>query len=227
MKRTVLAVAILALALGLTGCGRDKEKVAYRPIAFGQNNQCYYVHDPAEAVALQAAGLCERSWAPTLIPAAWHSMYYPYYSSPAYYRTYVPVPMHRAYVDTSRTWGSANKNAIATAVKDATYLGSNGKRVSAEKIGAAKYGGGARFGPPGTKFGGGARTATPNTNVPAQKPAATPTPPKATPSPKSTPPKSPSVKSPSTPKAPSSGTKSFGGGSGGGSKSFGGGGGRR
>ncbi len=201
MKRIILSVIIAAAILA--GCGGGSP-VAYRPIAYGENNQCYYVNSPAEVITLQAQGLCDRSWAPTLMPLLWHQRYWNYYSSPSYYSVYVPVASRSVYITTERTWGSNNRAAIATASREATYRGSNGKTVPASKIGAAKYGGGSRFGPVGTKFGGGsARTG----GAP-----------------------SPSVKAPSSP-APSKGYSGSSGGSGrpssgGGSHSFGGGSGR-
>lgn len=213
MKKIILSI-ILAAAI-LAGCGGG-HPIAYRPIAYGENNQCYYVNNPAEVITLQAQGLCQPGWAPTLMPLYWHQRYYPYYSSPAYYNVYVPVASRSVYITSERTWGSSNKTAIATASREATYKGSNGKTVPASKIGAAKYGGGARFGPEGTKFGGGsARTGTPSQTPSAKTPS------------------SPSVKAPSAPSKPASPSpspsKSYGGGSGrpssgsGGSHSYGGG----
>jgi hypothetical protein len=222
MKRAML---LLSMMIALAGCGGGSH-VAYRPIAFGENNQCYYVNSPAETQMLMDRGLCDRGWAPTIMPSYWHSMYYPYYSSPAYYRTYVPVGVRTVYVNSEKTWGSSNKTMIAEKAKAAQYQGSNGKTVSADKIGATKYGAGNRFGPAGTKFGGGNRNpiTTPASGLP--KVDATPTKPgpavKTAPSPKA--PKSPT---PAPKPRSSSGTKSGGGsksyGGGGGSKSYGGG----
>lgn len=216
MKRILLAVMFASI---LVGCS-DSKPVAYRPVAFGADNQCYYVHSPAEAQALMDRGLCDRSWAPTVMPMAWHSMYYPYYASPAYYNTYVPQATRTVYVQSERTWGSTNKSAIATATKTATYKGSNGKTVPASKIGAAKYGGGARFGPEGTKFGGGARDAStpkPTAGSPSKTSDGTPAV-KPTPAPK--PPTAKATPAPKSPSRPSSGSKI--GSSGGGSRPSGG-----
>lgn len=220
MRKTLFA---LMLVVGLlTGCGRG-HPVAYRPIAFGENNQCYYVQNPAEVIALQQQGLCDPSWAPAVMPSYWHMRYWNYYSSPAYYTVYVPAPSRAAYSTAERSWGSGHQAEISTAARQATYKGSNGKTVTAEKIGAAKFGGGARFGPTGTKFGGGARTAP----VEGPAPKSTPTPAPKAEAPKSTPTPRPPAKPSSGPKPSSGGSKSFGGGSrgvsGGGSHSFGGG----
>lgn len=222
MKRIkMLLVAGLLLGAGLTACGGDDDKVAYRPVSFGADGHCYYVHDQAEVVELQNAGLCERSWAPMLIPQPVHMMYFPYYSSPAYYGAYVPPATRTVFIERQRSFGEQHRTQIATAAKKATYLGSNGKKVAADKIGAAKYGSGARFGPPGTKFGGGVRTADPKAPTPSPKANA----PKSDSKPKMSPP----PKSPSSPK--SGGVKSGGSGvktgGGGGVKSGGYGGGKR
>jgi hypothetical protein len=199
MKRIGLAVVLAVALLGSGGCGGGGQHVAYRPAAFGVPGQCYYVNSPAEAISLQAAGLCEPGWAPTIMPMAWHSMYYPYYSSPSYYRTYVPAASRTVYAQSEKSWGSSNKSSIATEAKKATYQGSNGKTVTADKIGATKYGAGNRFGDPKTKFGGGSRNAT--------NPAPTVTPPSV------------SAKTPQSPSAPSKpSTKASGGGSSGGTK---------
>lgn len=224
-RKTSLTIAATVLAaVLLAGCGGG-HAVAYRPAAYGEGTSCYYVNSPAEAIALQAAGLCQPGWVPTLMPVYWHQRYYPYYASPAYYHVYVPAPARSAYAGAERSWGASNRTAIATAAREATYKGSNGKVVSASKIGATKYGGGARFGPPGTKFGGGARTATPG---PAPGAGATPAP-GATPSPapaaKTAPapaPKAPAGRAPSGGSKGSPGARSSGGGSGGRTSSGGG-----
>lgn len=230
MKK-ILATVILAASV-LVGCGGG-QAVAYRPISYGENNQCYYVNSPAEVIALQAQGLCQAGWAPTLMPLYWHQRYWNYYSSPSYYNVYVPASSRTVYVASERSWGSINKSSIATASKTATYQGSNGKTVTADKIGVAKYGGGSRFGPVGTKFGGGSgRVNTQSPSTPSVKAPSAPS--------------SPSVKAPSSPsksyggsgRPSSGGTKSYGGGSSrpfsggtksysGGSRSYGGGSGRR
>jgi hypothetical protein len=216
VKRTLAIVVSLTMLVGI-GCGKDKQNIAYRPTAFGENGQCFYAHDREEAISLQAAGLCDRSWLPTPMPAYWQARYHPYYASPAYYDQYVPPRTRTVYVQVQRDWGNANRSAIATETKRATYLGSNGKQVTADKIGATKFGGGNRFGKVGTKFGGGAGRGEMKTDIgtpaTATKPASTPAPTsapksKATPAPK--PKATPTPKSPSRPS--SGGTKSYGGG---------------
>ena len=92
--RKIIAIGALAASLvggaALPGCGAS-QPVTYAPAAYGISGQCYYAQDPAEAVALENAGLCPRSWVPTLMPLAWHEMYYGYYDSPVYYSRYVPA----------------------------------------------------------------------------------------------------------------------------------------
>jgi hypothetical protein len=225
---TTVTLAVVMAATVLAGCGKDEKKVAYRPTSFGENGQCYYVDHPDEALALQRNGLCDPSWAPTVMPVYWRQMYHPYYASPAYYRSYVPVATRTVYVDRQKTWGSANRTAIAEKAKGATYLGSNGKTVAAEKIGATKYGAGNRFGDPATKFGGGSRGKTPST-TPATTPVTAKTPtnadtpkadPKATPTPKPKAPSPPKASNPKPqspkPQSPSRPSGGYGGGSRGG-----------
>lgn len=223
MRRLATVLAGVVLAAGLGACGGG-QAVAYRPASFGVPGQCYYLHDPLEAMALQRAGLCEAGWMPTIMPLAWHQMYAPYYASPRYINIYVPSEQRTAFRRTEQTWGAANKGVIAAQAKQAKYLGSNGKTVTADKIGATKYGAGNRFGPSGTKFGGGSGRggSKPVAGTPSKAPAAPKTP---TVTPKSPAPKSPSV---NTPKAPSGPSKSYGGGSGrsGGGGGYGGGSGR-
>lgn len=207
MKRTLATIAALVGLAGLAGCGGHGHATAYRPIAYGENGLCYYVQSPAEVVALQGAGLCGGAWIPTPMPLYWHQRYYPYYASGAYANVYVPAHVRTVYIQSERNWGASNKSAIATAAKAAKYEGSNGKVVSATKIGATKYGAGNRFGPAGTKFGGGARNATPG--------AGSNGPSKVSPEPKVTPPAkvTPTPKAPAPKKAPSTGRKTYGGGS--------------
>jgi hypothetical protein len=206
MKR--LAV-ILCFAFAACSHGQP---VAYRPVAYGEPGHCYYAQDFQEALALQRAGLCPPDWQPTLMPTYWHQRYWNYYSSPAYYSVYVPAPARTVYVRSERGFGSTNRQAINTEAKQATYKGSNGKTVPASKIGAAKYGGGNRFGPAGTKFGGGDRAKPAGTKAKAPSPNG-PKPPTAKPPTA----KPPAPRAPASPprapvRSPSGGGRSFGGG---------------
>lgn len=137
MKTSVkfLVVALL-VAAGLTACGGGGQ-LAYAPVAYGQNNQCYYLDDPAEAISLQQAGFCGPTgnyWVPTLMPLFWHTMYYPYYSSPAYYGTYVVASHRTVYVSTQKTFETQHSSEIKTASAKAKYKGSDGKTYTGNKV---------------------------------------------------------------------------------------------
>lgn len=129
-------LAALLAAVSLTACGSG-QPVSYAPMAYGQNNQCYYLDDPAEAIALQHAGLCGPTgnyWVPTPMPLLWHQMYYPYYSSPAYYNTYVVVAHRTTFVSTQATFGRTYASQIKTESAQAKYRGSNGKTYTGNRI---------------------------------------------------------------------------------------------
>lgn len=131
-RKFAALLAGLFLFAGLTACGNDS--VAYRPAAFGENNQCYYVEDPLEVVALQNAGLCPRTWAPTLMPLFWHQQYAYYYDYPGYYNTFVPVGFRTTYVTHVHTFEKTYASDIKSASKSAKFKGSNGKTVTGNKI---------------------------------------------------------------------------------------------
>jgi len=159
-KRRLLAAALaVAAVLPLAACGGYNEAagaVTYAPAAYGVSGHCYYVNSPAEVTALEAAGLCPRSWAPALMPTAWEDEYYSYYDSPAYYDTYVPARVRTVYVRTETTFGKSNRTAITTRSKTATYRTSTGKTVKGTSVTAkAKFGSGTSFGTSGQKYGGG------------------------------------------------------------------------
>lgn len=135
--------------------------MTYAPAAYGIPGHCYYVDDPAEAIALQHAGLCPRSWVPTLMPSAWHEEYYSYYDSPAYYTHYVPVRQRAVYVSTQRSYGTRYRSAISSLASRAKYRGSDGSTATGTKVAKAKFGSGTSFGTTGRQYGGGsARTGT-------------------------------------------------------------------
>jgi hypothetical protein len=159
-----LAVMIAATAATLTACGGSGQPVTYAPAAYGANGQCYYVDSPAEAIALERAGLCPPSWHPAPMPVSWLEEYYPYYDSPAYYDTYVPARVRTVYVTRQRSFGASHRSAITTLTRKATYRGSNGSTVRGTKLGGkTRFGSGTSFGSTGRKYGGGsARTGTSN-----------------------------------------------------------------
>lgn len=156
-KRAVTAAAVLMAATGATaGCSSDAGPLTYAPAAYGVPGHCYYVNSVAEAVALQAAGLCPRSWAPTIMPVAWEEEYYSYYDSTAYYDTYVPARSRTVYVQRETTFGHANRTAIAVRSKTATYKSSSGTTVKGSQVtGKTKFGSGKSFGTSGQKYGSG------------------------------------------------------------------------
>ena len=157
--RKFLAITAAAASIGiatLAGCG--SQPVTYAPAAYGVPGHCYYVQDPAEAVALEAAGLCPNGWAPTLMPLYWHEMYYGYYDSPSYYGRFVPASHRTVYVSRQRSFGSSHATVIRATSARARYKGSNGTTVSGVTVTKAK----ARFGSgtAGTSYGGGKRSGT-------------------------------------------------------------------
>ncbi len=151
------AAAVIATAALAAGCASAPPvPLTYAPAAYGVSGHCYYVDDPAEVVALQAAGLCPRTWVPTLMPVAWEETYYSYYDSPAYYDTYVPARSRTVYVQRATTFGSRNRVAITTRSKTATYRSSSGGTVKGTQLtGKVKFGSGKSFGTSGQKYGGG------------------------------------------------------------------------
>ena len=163
----ILAAAAIALIATLAGCGTG-QPVTYTPDAYGVAGHCYYVNSPAEAVALEAAGLCPRSWAPTLMPLAWHEEYWDYYDSPVYYTRYVPVSTRTVYVHQQATFGHAYHSAILTRSRTATYRSSSGTVVKGSTVtGKTRFGSGTSFGTAGQRYGGGSLRAGSNTGTPS------------------------------------------------------------
>lgn len=159
-----LAPALLAAALiaTLTACGSlsdDSSDPTYAPAAYWQtvNNvhDCYYMDDPQEAYNLTAAGLCPAYSIPTPAPLTWRETYWAYYSSPAYYDTYIPATYRTHYtsvtvVSFSRTY----KTQISSLSSKAVYKSSAGGTVTGSKVNTKQFGGGSRS---TTSFGGGSR----------------------------------------------------------------------
>jgi hypothetical protein len=145
-----LLILVMLAAVGLTACG--SHPVAYAPVAYGQNSQCYYLDDPQEAIALQHAGLCGPQgnyWVPTLMPLLWHEMYYPYYSSSAYYGTYVVASHRTVFISHQTTFSHTYASEIKTQSAKAKYKGSNGKTYTGNKIKKGSFSNGVKG------FGGG------------------------------------------------------------------------
>ena len=167
--RTIAAAALTALAVGasITACGgMDSQPVTYAPAAYGVPGHCYYVDDPAEAIALENAGLCPRSWVPTVMPLAWHETYWDYYDSPAYYGTYVPARIRTVYIHRETTFGHRYGAAIKTRARTATYRSSTGQTVKGTKLtGKTRFGSGTSFGTTGRKYGGGSARTGPSSRT--------------------------------------------------------------
>lgn len=159
LRRALLGMLITAVMVAMVaGCGSQRrEPTIYRPAAFGEQNRCYFVHDKAEVQYLYDDGLCPRNWAPAPMPAYWHDRYYSYYSSPRYVTTYVPKAQRGLYQNQEKAYYGTRQGLITKAQTDTKapplYKGSNGKTVTADKIGVTKYGSGNARG----AFGGGVR----------------------------------------------------------------------
>ena len=156
-RKTAGAVAAAVITTAVAaGCSSQPDPFTYAPAAYGVPGQCYYVDDPAEAVALQAAGLCPRSWRPTVMPLAWHEEYWDYYDSSAYYDTYVPARVRTVYVQRETSFGRTYRAAIASRSRLATYRSSGGGTVKGTQVTSrTRFGSGKSFGAAGQKYGGG------------------------------------------------------------------------
>lgn len=112
----LLAVVAFLSVPVLSGCGTPAPYVGgcagtCQPPAYGADGHCYYVDDPAEVVALQAAGLCPVNWTPIIMPSPWRSQYAWYYDSPRYYGTYVPPARRTTYITHVHVYESHNPQA--------------------------------------------------------------------------------------------------------------------
>jgi hypothetical protein len=156
MRKILLALLAAGMLVStLAACGGG-DNVSYRPAAYGENGHCYYVEDPSEVYGLERDGYCHRDWTPMLMPLYWHMMYAPYYSSPAYYGRFVPRQSRTVFISHQTTFVNSHQSEIKSAVKTATYQGSNGKKVSGSTFGTRTFtGGGSRGG-----FGGGSNRKT-------------------------------------------------------------------
>ncbi len=156
MRPARILAAAAALTVSALGAGCSRQPVAYGPAAYGETGQCYYVDDPAEAIALQAADLCPSGWVPAPMPLYWHARYAMYYDSPGYYNRYVPAQSRTVYVTHVHTFESKHSADIARQRPSATYKGSDGKSYTGSKVSPGSFGGGARSG----GGGGGSRSSS-------------------------------------------------------------------
>jgi hypothetical protein len=180
----LLAVALVALlgAALLAGCASShphrtttvtavSDDGTLTMVKYGENNRCYYVDSPAEALALISAGLCPAGWTPYPMPSAWEATYWYYYDSPTYITRYVPATRQTTYNTTIINFQKSNSSTIASSSKNATYKSSTGKTVTAPPTASLKFGGGDSFGASGAKNGPGNLRAS-TAPAPAQTTAA-------------------------------------------------------
>ncbi len=160
-RNITLAVGALAMT-GLVGCGASSGDPSYTPAAYyqtvGDVNDCYYVTSPAEAASLISAGLCPAGSVAYQMPVSWEEEYYDYYSSPAYYNTYIPVSSRSIYVNYTRvSFHTKYSTQITKASSKAVYKSSSGGTVSGSKVAIKSFGGGSRTSS-GSGYGGGSRS---------------------------------------------------------------------
>lgn len=139
---SMLIVGVLALS----GCGDSwaKRPNYYRPAAFGENSQCYYVNDPAEAVALQAQGFCDPTWRPVMAPTYWQARYAPYYESAEYRDYYVPANRRATYTAYFVSFDKTHASEIRSEQSKAQYKDNKGTTVDGNKVPRGQFGGGVR-----------------------------------------------------------------------------------
>lgn len=131
----LLAVAIGALAVAGCGSTSGSGSALYTPAAYYQSvngvNDCYYAASPAEVSDLINAGLCPVNSVATIMPVSWEQEYFAYYSSPAYYDTYMPVSYRSRYTSvTVVKFSKTYSKQINTAESHAVYKSSTGAKVT-------------------------------------------------------------------------------------------------
>ena len=131
-------------ALAVAGCCSGVKTNYYRPTAFGENSQCYYINDPAEVVQLQAQGFCDSSWRPTMAPTYWQARYAPYYESAEYRDYYVPQNRRAAYTAYFVSFDRTNASLIKSEQSKAQYKDNKGKTVDGNTVPRGQFGGGVR-----------------------------------------------------------------------------------
>jgi hypothetical protein len=155
--RTAALATLAAAALLAAGCAHHPP-VVYAPQAYGETGYCYYVDSPAEAIALQAAGLCPSAWAPALMPVYWHAMYAGYYDSPAYYGAYVPVGNRTTYVTNVNVFERSHVSDIAAQRNSGRYKGTDGKQYTGSQVRGTNGGGSRASGGGGSRSSGSSGT---------------------------------------------------------------------
>lgn len=148
LKRKMLGLISLVVVavLTLVGCGDGwaKRPNYYRPSAFGENSQCYFVNDPAEAVLLQQQGFCDPTWRPVMAPVYWQARYAPYYESAEYRDYYVPANRRAQYTTYFVTFDRQHASEIRTEQSKAQYKDNKGTVVDGNKVPRGQFGGGVR-----------------------------------------------------------------------------------
>jgi len=126
---------VLATVLTLAGCGLSSGGSAtYTPAAYYQTiggvAECYYVQTPLEVTDLIQAGLCPAHSVAVRMPLSWEEEYWAYYSSPAYYDTYMPTSYRSRYTSvTVISFSKTYSKQISSAETKATYKSSSGGTV--------------------------------------------------------------------------------------------------
>ena len=140
MKKLLTAMVLSSAVLASSACGSsfwsDDGADYYTPVSYyqtvGNVYECYYFGSDtaagyAQAYSLMNSGGCPQYSIPTQMPVSWAEMYFDYYSSAAYYNTYVPASYRRSYtsvtlVNFHRTYSTQ----IANLSKTAVYKSSSG-----------------------------------------------------------------------------------------------------
>lgn len=165
LKKIALGLSLLLAALAtLCGCGSISggDDPTYTPAAYYQavNNvyECYYLTSTQEAYNLMAAGLCPQGSMPTPMPMSWEEEYWDYWSSPAYYNTYIPTTYRSHYTSVTivtLNHSSSFQRNVSTLSSKALYKSSAGGTVSGSKVSTTSFGGGSRT---AKSYGGGSRS---------------------------------------------------------------------
>src|SRR4051794_35736576 len=114
---------------GVPACGNQQTHYVPAAAAFGGNGQCYMPLSVPQTYWQQIEqqyihqGWCHAGWTPTYIPMSTYETYYPYYSSGAFYNTYIPLGYRTSYVSYEHQFGTTYRSQIATLSKTATYKG--------------------------------------------------------------------------------------------------------
>lgn len=144
LKLSPLIAVLVSLGVIASGCASSQPApvtpVTYAPAAYGvqygSQFRCYYLDDQendgqAQVNAMVAAGLCPHNSVAYLMPLTWEEEYWAYYSSPAYYNTYVPVLYRSHYASVTVVhFSTTYKTQITKAETSAKYKGSNGSLVT-------------------------------------------------------------------------------------------------